>query len=132
MNKCKKNYKQTCCGFSLTELIVVVAILAILSSISLPAYLTYLDHSAFGACQRELGTFKTQVLASDHIDDTLVPFAFGACAIGGDGQPNQAAVAAAFGGIFEGENTALLIDTQRQSVQAQITQQGRVERVLAP
>ncbi len=124
------NFRNT--GFTLAELLIVISIVGLLAAISFPAYLTYLDHSAFGACQRELATFKTQVLASDHLDDTLVPFGFGACAIGGDGQPSKATVAAAFQGVFDGEGDALPIDTQRQGVRAQITQRGMVERVLAP
>ncbi|RUR27323.1 prepilin-type N-terminal cleavage/methylation domain-containing protein [Vreelandella andesensis] len=119
-------------GYTLIELLLAIVVAAILSALSLPAYLTYLDHSAFGACQRELATFKTQALASNHLDDTLAPFSFGACAVGDDGQPNQAAVASAFRGVFEGEATSLILDTQRQGVQAQITQQGTVERVTAP
>lgn len=119
-------------GFSLIELLLVISIVGLLSAISLPVFLTYLDRSAFGACQRELAMFKTQVLARDHLDDTLAPFGFGACAIGGDGQPSQATVAAAFQGVFDGEGDPLPIDTQRQGVQARITQQGVVERVLAP
>jgi len=129
LNNCKSFSNEA--GRSQVELLIVISIFGLLAAISLPAYLTYLDHSAFGACQRELATFKTQVLASDHLDDTLVPFGFGACAIGGDGQPSQATVAA-FQGVFDGEGDALPIDTQRQGVRAQITQQGMVERVLAP
>lgn len=119
-------------GFSIIELLIVVAILAVLVGVSLPAFLAYLDRSAFGACQQELSTFKTQVLATDNLDDALRPFNFGACQVGGDGQPAQSAVADAFRGNFEEGSAALVLDTQRQDVQAQITPQGAIERITSP
>ncbi|WFE71960.1 prepilin-type N-terminal cleavage/methylation domain-containing protein [Halomonas sp. M1] len=119
-------------GFSLIEFLLVAAIVSILAAISLPALLSYLDRSAFGACQQELSTFKTQVLATDNLDDALRPFNFGACQVGGDGQPAQAAVADAFRGVFEEGSTALLLDTQRPGVQAQITAEGAIQRVPSP
>lgn len=119
-------------GFTLIELLVVMAIVALLAAVSLPALLSYLDRSAFGACQQELSTFKTQVLATDNLDDALEPFDFMACGVGGDGQPTQSAVVDAFRGEFEEGSAALVLDTQRQGVQAQITAQGTIERVVAP
>lgn len=119
-------------GFTLIELLIVVAIVAILAGVSLPAFLSYLDRSAFGACQQELSTFKIQVLATDNLDDALRPFNFGACQVGGDGQPTQSAVADAFRGVFEEGSAALVLNTQRQGVQAQITVQGAIERVTTP
>lgn len=119
-------------GFSIIELLIVVAILAVLVGVSLPAFLAYLDRSAFGACQQELVTFKTQVLATDNFDDALRPFNFGACQVGGDGQPSQSDVAGAFRGNFEEGSAALVLDTQRQDVQAQITPQGVIERITSP
>lgn len=129
-----KNYQPASpYGFTLIELLIVISIVAILSGVSLPAFLSYLDRSAFGACQQELSTFKTQVLATDNLDDALQPFNFGACQVGGDGQPAQAAVADAFRGVFDEEGSAVLVlDTQRQGVQAQITAQGDIERVVVP
>ncbi|AVI63391.1 type IV pilin protein [Halomonas sp. GFAJ-1] len=119
-------------GFTLIELLIVVAIVAILAGVSLPTFLAYLDRSAFGACQQELSTFKTQVLATDNLDDALRPFNFGACQVGGAGQPAQAAVADAFRGVFEEGSAALTLDTQRPGVQAQITAQGVIERITSP
>lgn len=119
-------------GFTLIEVLIVVAIIATLAGISFPGFLTYLDRAAFGACQQELSTFKTQVLATDNLDDALEPFGFMACGVGGDGQPAQSAVANAFRGVFEEGSAALVLDTQRQDVQAQITAQGAIERVVVP
>ncbi|WP_422103643.1 pilin [Vreelandella sp.] len=119
-------------GFSLIELIVVIAIIAMLARLTLPAYLEYLDRSAFGACQQELGVFKTRVLATDNLNDALEPFSFMACGVNGDGQPNQAAVAAAFRGVFDSDAASLVIDTQRDGIQAQIMANGSIERVVTP
>lgn len=119
-------------GFTLIELLIVIAIVALLTGVTIPSFLTYLDRSAFGACQQELSTFKTQVLATDNLDDALRPFNFGACQVGGDGQPSQSDVADAFRGEFEEGSTALVLDTQRQGVQALITAQGAIERVTSP
>ncbi|NGO88076.1 prepilin-type N-terminal cleavage/methylation domain-containing protein [Halomonas sp. BC2] len=38
-------------GFSLIELLIMIAVIALLSGMSRPAYLAYLDRSAFSACQ---------------------------------------------------------------------------------
>jgi len=123
-------------GFTLVELVVVIAIIAVLTSLTLPTYIAYLDRSAFGACQQELRTFKTQVLATDNLSEVLRPFSFAACGVGGEGQPDQAAVASAFRGVFAnedgGEATSLLLDTQRTGVQAQITANGQIERFVVP
>ena len=114
------------------ELLIVIGILAIISILSLPSYLAYLDRSAFGACQQELGVFKTRVLATDNLNDALEPFGFMACGVNGDGQPNQAAVAAAFRGVFDSDATSLILDTQRDGVQAQIMANGSIEQIVTP
>ncbi|MBR2514435.1 MAG: prepilin-type N-terminal cleavage/methylation domain-containing protein [Halomonas sp.] len=125
-------YLHTNNGFTLIELLIVIAIVAIVAGLSLPVLLTYLDRSAFSACQQELSTFKTQVLATDNLDDALRPYNFGACQVGGDGQPTQSAVADALRGDFEEGSITLVLDTQRQGVQAQINAQGAIERVTPP
>ena len=119
-------------GFSLIELLMILAVVAILASVALPSYLTYLDRSAFSACQQELSTFNTRVLATDHLDDALEPYRFAACSVGETGQPTQLAVADALRGVFDGDATSLVLNTQRSNVQARITSQGMVERVVTP
>ena len=52
--------------------------------------------------------------------------------MGESNQPTQLAVANALRGVFEGEATELVLDTQRSGVQARITSQGMIERVVTP
>ena len=51
-------------GFTLIELMIVVAIIAILAAIALPAYNSYRIRSANGACQMEMKNYANFALAA--------------------------------------------------------------------
>ncbi len=56
-------------GFTLIELMVVVAIIAILAAIALPAYNEYRVRAAEGACQAEMKNYASFSLVRLHQQD---------------------------------------------------------------
>ena len=71
-------------GFTLIELMIVVAIIAILASIALPAYSAYRVRAAEGACQAEMKSYANFSLAVLQNNGTPDPAPLSACSAADD------------------------------------------------
>lgn len=76
----KQHFKQAAQnGFTLIELMIVVAIIGILSAIAIPSYSNYTKKSANNACMIETKNYTNAVLNSLNNGESAPAPKFGAC-----------------------------------------------------
>lgn len=109
-------------GFTLIELMVVIAIIGVLMAVAVPQYGNYLDRASLTACEGELASFRNIVLTdssssslsqtADANPDVLDDFDFNSCDIEDASSASKEELAAAFIGSNTSDEMPSVISTR--------------------
>ncbi|MBZ5487938.1 prepilin-type N-terminal cleavage/methylation domain-containing protein [Halomonas aquamarina] len=112
-------------GFTLIELMVVIAIIGVLMAVAVPQYGNYMDKASLRACEGELASYRSMVLTNHSLTQTteaepLEDFTFQACNIE---ESRKQSLANAFANSSE---TKEEVTTKRAGAGSITVQNGRI------